>query len=229
MPMGIPLDLIGHRFGRLTVIDREAKPVRWLCRCDCGTEKWVATLSLRAGSTVSCGCYARDKVRLQKPARTHGLTGTKEFIAWMGMRRRCSSPKELMYPRYGGRGIKVCERWEQSFENFLADMGKAPSPGHSVDRINPDGDYSPSNCRWASRKVQSRNQTRNRMLTWDGRTRLIVEWAEEVGINAETIKSRLKRGWSAEEALTKPPGTKLRFANQWCSREHLSKKEKAPS
>ena len=125
---------------------------------------------------------------------------SREYSAWVMMRSRCRNPNMREYPRYGGRGVKVCERWE-SFEAFLADMGAAPSPLHTLDRIDNDKDYCPDNCRWATRKEQARNRYVSRILECGGERRCLCDWAEHLGIPHQTIWHRLRRGWSVERAL----------------------------
>lgn len=127
-----------------------------------------------------------------------------EYYAWRDIRLRCTSSTHKNFPRYGGRGIYVCNRWLDSYSNFLADMGGRPSPLHSIDRINNDGPYSPENCRWATRAEQTRNRSSNRLMTLNGRTQCIVQWAEELGIKANTLNSRIVMGWSDEKTLTTP-------------------------
>lgn len=124
-----------------------------------------------------------------------------ERVVWRGMKRRCYSPKCAKYPRYGGRGIRVCDRWLESFDNFLADMGPRPSPEHSIDRIDNDGNYEPSNCRWATREEQQRNTSRARMITIGGRSAPLAEWEKLSGMGRDAVRARLRRGWSPEEAL----------------------------
>jgi hypothetical protein len=120
------------------------------------------------------------------------------------MIRRCTNPDSTGYARYGGRGITVCDRWRESFANFLADMGPKPTPRHTIDRINNDGNYEPGNCRWATGKEQCRNTRRNRYIEHDGRRMTQVEWCEETGMIKATLCCRLKSGWSVAAALTTP-------------------------
>lgn len=184
------------RYGRLSII-ANAKG-GWLCRCDCGTEKVVRAQALKSGSTKSCGCYQKS---VRRQPRTHGMTYTAIYRLWVSMKDRCYRESVPNYPFYGGRGIKVCERWH-TFTNFYADMGQRPD-GHSLNRINNDGDYEPANCRWSKLSEQSRNTRRNRMLTLDGTTRSLIEWAELHGLHPETLASRLRRGWPLSRALAK--------------------------
>jgi hypothetical protein len=192
----IPLDTA---FGRLTVIGPSAKVNRsgmhYQCRCECGTEKAVAGIHLRSGHTSSCGCH---KGRL-----THGATRTTEYRIWANMRSRCSNPNlGAVSGNYIGRGISVCERWSSSFVNFLADMGPRPSPRHTLDRIDNDGNYEPGNCRWATADVQRRNSRLAVYLEHDGRRLCITDWAAALGVSPNRIRSRLKRGKSVAEALS---------------------------
>lgn len=198
----IPQDLTGKTFGRWTVIARApsrgaTKKARWYCRCSCGTERDVAGVSLRRGFSKSCGC-------LHKFPLTHGATGSAEYDAWAGINQRCYTPTNNHYNEYGARGITVCERWRQSFENFYTDMGPKPTKEHSLDRINNNGPYSPDNCRWATTRQQNRNTRRNVMLTHNGETLCVAEWAERIGINRYRLYSRLKSGWSVERTLSEP-------------------------
>lgn len=204
---------VGDRFGRLTVVEfaftRNGNK-HWRCGCDCGTERIVHQSSLRAGYTVSCGCRKREAVivRCTKHGHwtNHGRNGTRTFHIWWGMIHRCHYPKTTGYANYGGRGIRVCDRWRESFKNFLADMGERPSPDHQIDRIDNDGPYSPDNCRWATRHTQRRNTRSNRLLTFAGKTQCLTDWARELGINKRTLGGRLGHGWSVERALATPTG-----------------------
>lgn len=157
----------GTRYGRLVVIARRKgnfPGVHFLCRCDCGRERIVAGKSLRDGRTHSCGCYQKDVLRAL--LTTHGDSKRSgwapEYQAWVDMRSRCHDAKHQGYRDYGGRGITVCAAWRHSYEAFLADMGRRPSAGHSLDRINNDGSYGPENCRWSTRSEQQRNKRKPR-------------------------------------------------------------------
>lgn len=198
-------DLIGHRYGRLTVI-ANAPPApnggrMVTCRCECGTTKDIRPHSLRSGRTLSCGCLFRE-LRAQGVARaSHRMSESSEFRVWADMRRRCRDPRNTNFPHYGGRGIYVCDRWRDSFENFFADMGKRP-PGMTLERKDNDGPYSPDNCQWATRSAQARNRRTSRMLTHEGLTMSAPDWADRVGIPLGVLKTRLQRGWSVARALT---------------------------
>lgn len=150
-----PVDIAGHRFNRLTA--KEAVYVgaerRWRCKCDCGGEAVVRAAALRNGNTGSCGCWKREVLPLA--TTKHGLTKHPLYSAWKGMRNRCNNPRHPRYKDYGGRGVRVCKRWDK-FENFLADMGERP-PRMTLDRKNNDGNYSKRNCRWATPKEQRKN------------------------------------------------------------------------
>ncbi len=148
------------------------------------------------------------------PRKKHGHARkgslTKEFVCWLNMRRRCYYQKHHRHSDYGGRGIAVCERWRNSFGNFLADMGPKPSPRHTLERIDNDGNYEPGNCRWATPKEQSNNTRRNRTLTLNGRAMHLHQWAKELGIGRRTIAARIDvYGWTVEQALTTPAGPRF--------------------
>lgn len=202
-----PLNLAGRIFGKLTV-SHPASPAkdgrrRWHCQCSCGSTTAVTVSRLLSGMTRSCGCLIRETLR--RTATTHGKSRTPEHRVWCGIVNRCHNPKEPTYPRYGGRGIKVCRRWRESFMAFLADLGPKPSPKHTLDRKNNDGNYEPRNCRWATRTEQARNKSNNRVLTHKGESLCLAEWAERTGIDCSIIKGRLRLGWSVVDALTRRP------------------------
>lgn len=188
----------GARFGKWTLL--EPVPERsWLCRCVCGRESRVKASNLRRGASKQC---------LSCATTTHGGFRYKDpaYRVWMMMRNRCKpDPTTDWYACYAGRGIIVCDRWQSSFPAFLADMGPRPSMAHSIDRIDNDGNYEPGNCRWATQGEQSRNTSRNRMLTHAGRTMCLTDWSAETGIAYSTLRVRLDVcGWPVDRALTTP-------------------------
>ncbi len=144
--------------------------------------------------------YLQENTQMSN--RTHGKTTSSTYRSWHDMRQRCENPTDKQYPDYGGRGIRGSPRWS-TFINFLADMGERPT-GRSIDRIDNDGNYEPGNCRWATRTEQNRNTRRNVTVTYKGHTLCIAGWAELLGINYQTLLSRVKRGWSAEKIMTQP-------------------------
>lgn len=193
-------NLENQQFGRLTAIEYVGER-RWRCKCDCGGETLAVSRNLLNGNTKSCGCIQRE--RASETHKTHGMTLTSEYRIWRTMKARCLNEKNANYSRYGGRGIKVCDRWLESFENFLADMGEKPE-GLSLDRIDVDGDYTPKNCRWATVGEQATNRRNNRYVEFDGKKLTISEWARVTNLKPGLIKNRLDAGWSAEKALTTP-------------------------
>lgn len=205
----------GDRYGRLVVIG-ELDPVftpngtrnRVVeCRCECGRVGEFRLPALRSGKTRSCGCFSRE-VAVERGRRQsarnvkHGKSGTAEYGIWVGMLNRCENPENPGYGNYGGRGIRVCQRWRESFLAFLEDMGPRPAAGLSIDRVDNDGDYEPGNCRWATSREQARNTRSNVLVEHDGETLCVAEWAERYGICPSLLHSRLKAGWCFEAAVS---------------------------
>lgn len=199
----------GKKFGRLTVLCEAGlvgkKIMQWKCKCDCGNFCTPRGSSLRSGKAVSCGCFQRENQ--VKVATKHGEAKrnqkTKEYHAWSSMKQRCSRTKWTYFKYYGGRGIKVCSRWESSFETFLSDMGRCPD-GMTLERIDVNGDYEPGNCEWASRKAQSNNRRNNRRIDFNGQTKTLTQWAIALGLKPVTLHTRLTRWKNVEKAFTQP-------------------------
>ena len=194
MENGMTYSHQGQRFGRLVALHTENG--KWRCLCDCGAQKLVFSENLTSGNTQSCGCL------LLESRKKHGRSGTPMYKVWLGMRQRCYLQSCRQFNNYGGRGIRVCERWKD-FENFLADMGERPD-GAQIDRIDNNGNYAPENCRWATQKQNMRNTRHNRLIEWRGETLPLAAWAERLGINERTFTNRLNRGWPLERAMTEP-------------------------
>jgi hypothetical protein len=208
--MGKRIDLIGKRFGKLTVIEKapnKGGKTRWLCSCDCGNTTIVPTNCLMRGHSKSCGCLISEILRERDTS--HGMYGTRLYRVWNNMKRRCYTESTPSYARYGGRGITVCAEWHD-FKNFHdwavrngykedADYGDC-----TIDRIDNNGDYCPENCRWVSMKQQQRNRGNNRLITHDGETKTVAEWSELLQMDSSVIKTRLYRGWDEDRALTTP-------------------------
>lgn len=199
-------NLIGRKFARLTVIKfaevRNSKR-RWLCKCDCGKEVTVVGSAMRSGNTKSCGCLDIEKI-IQRNTK-HGGHGTPEYATWQHILARCSNPRNKNYHHYGGRGIKVCERWRGSFGNFLKDMGARPTAKHTIERIDNNKGYNPKNCCWATMTEQARNRRNSIKIPHKGKLQCVTAVAEDLGISEYTLRNRVYYyGWSAERAISEP-------------------------
>lgn len=198
------------RFGRLTVTG-EGDPLKWRgrqyrrakCVCDCGTERHVDPAKLRTGQTLSCGCYAAQRARENN--RTHGMSRSSVYHIWSSMKARCFHPSTRNFADYGGRGITVCARWRDSFEAFYEDMGPRPSPDHSIDRIDVNGNYEPGNCRWATSLEQGSNKRNNRLVEVQGQRMTLAEACRLSPLSRNSILRRIEGGMSVEDALSLPP------------------------
>lgn len=217
IPCSIPVNkrfenLSGKKFGRLLVINLYGKHTDnrgrfeyfYECLCDCGQRTHVHSISLKAGSSTSCGCFRREINAgvLGRRMRKHGMYQTSEYRIWQAMLQRCENSNAKHFKNYGGRGIKVCERWH-TFEHFYSDVGPKPK-NQSINRLNNNGNYEPENCCWSTQVDQCRNTRSNRMITHNGETHCCVEWDSILGFPYQTITRRLHRGWSEHRALTQP-------------------------
>lgn len=202
-------DIAGKRFGRWLVLSRNGaskdRSALWACLCDCGIQKTVKASTLKDGSSKSCGCYGREVASAGciKRLTLHGETVGKNsriYRIWANMLSRCENEKFDSYKHYGARGIKVCDEWH-SFIRFLSDMGR-PSVDQSIDRIDPNGNYSPENCRWASKSTQMNNKRNNVFLEIDGVRKTVAQWSlEPESVKAKTIYHRIKKGWDHKSAV----------------------------
>ncbi len=197
---------IGRRYGRLVVLSTLVKKIPngndavfAICRCDCGKEHTTVRCQLVIGRCKSCGCLLKEATGNR--FRKHGMGGSLEYTIWIGMRDRCSNQNSEHYFRYGGRGIKVCAEWDESFDRFFSDMGKRPSQKHSLDRIDNDKGYSKENCRWADALTQGNNRSDNKHLTLNGETKTLSMWARQLGIHCSTLNQRIEK-WGVEKALS---------------------------
>ncbi len=192
------MDLTQQRFESIVVLQREGTNsigvAMWLCRCDCGKELVVPEIPLAGNRIKNCGC------RECEPDEYFGARRS-----WRNMTRRCTEPNHHMYKYYGGRGITICARWLESFQNFFDDMGERPK-GHQIDRIDSDKGYNPGNCRWVTQEANNRNKRNNRLIEYQGKTQCLADWADELGVDYKKLHRRLRqRNWSMEQALAALP------------------------
>lgn len=211
-------DLSWQRFGRLVALYQSGHvgkyhQTTWLCRCDCGNTKVITTSNLlrKEKPTQSCGCLvkemARKHIKEDNPKKTHGKSDTRLYRIWKDMKRRTVNPKRQNYAWYGGRGIRVCDEWFNSFVTFER---WARSHGYtdelSIDRIDPDGNYCPDNCRWSSKTEQANNRNSNRLFTYNGVTKTVAEWAVEKDIPYTLLMYRINAGWKPDRVFNKAGG-----------------------
>lgn len=201
------VDLTGQKFGHLEVLsittERKHGKVVWLCKCDCGNFHKVISCNLKSGGTISCGCA--NKMKFPKINYKHGKHKSRIYNIYICMKERCYNPNATSYKDYGGRGIVVCHEWLDDFTNFY---NWAISNGYndtlSIDRINVNGNYEPSNCKWSTSLEQNNNTRRNNYITLNGETHTVSEWSRIKGIRRCTIVARLRNGWNVDKALNTP-------------------------
>lgn len=195
-------NIIGMRFGKLVAVefDETFFKLRTVCKCDCGN--YIVLPSGDVKKRKCCGCDGRK--RISKAKAKHRMYGTPEYSAWGSMKTRCYNQAQRAYKDYGARGISVCDRWRFSFENFLEDMGLKPSPKHSIDRINNNGNYEPGNCRWVTIEVQADNKRTTRFIEIGGVRKTVAQWSRETGIGNTTLYYRLSKGVDESELLAPP-------------------------
>lgn len=216
-------DLTGRVFGRLTVMKvagKERRAIKWECLCSCGNVKHVLSANLLAGLIKSCGCLRKEvtsKRRKFKLIKSESpLSKTPEYKCWAGIIARCERQYNTAFKKYGAKGITVCKRWREDFQNFLLDMGRKPSPMHSIDRIDGKKGYYKSNCRWATPIEQMINRSCMAKITWNGETKTRYEWAKDLGITSYVLKQRLDK-WPIDLAMTTPNVNKTRSKQKLCT------------
>lgn len=199
------IDLTGKTFNMLTALNFSHKNASggavWECKCLCGNTTYVRAGFLKTGITKSCGCM--KKIWIGETSRRHGKTKTSEYQSWTCMKRR-GSKKYPFAHNYADRGITICDRWRNSFEDFLSDMGPKPTPKHTLDRINTDGNYEPGNCRWATMKEQCNNKRDSMVYTHNSETKSLLDWCEQMKIPPGTVYARIHMGWDVIRAFTTP-------------------------
>lgn len=197
-------DLTGKTFAHLTGISYAGKNNDgwsiWTFKCDCGNVVDRLGTLVATGNTRSCGCIRASQ------NKTHGLSGTPEYISYVSMLRRCTDAKSRMFPRYGGRGITVCDAWlgENGLRAFISDMGNKPTKKHTLERVDNESGYSPGNCVWATKLEQAQNRCTTRLITIDGVTKSQSGWDQSKGSSLNIVGDRIRRGWSADDAVKTP-------------------------
>jgi len=197
-------DLTNMRFGKLLALEPVKKPYNtkyyWLCECDCGNKKIIMSSNLIKGISTTCGC---GKIEIGKITTKHGMTNTRIFKIWVGVRKRCTNPKCESYKHYGGRGIKISDKWN-NFIDFYNDMKEGYADDLSLDRIDTNGNYEPGNCRWVTQKMQNRNRRNNYIITYNNENKTLSEWSEISKVPYHAIKYRIKNGWDIGKAIFTP-------------------------
>lgn len=201
-------DYTGERFGKLLVIgvsERKDKTGHkfYRCLCDCGKEKDISGSHLATGASKSCGCEVGSSAK--KRNTTHGMSHSRLFSIWMGMKKRCTNANDRSYKHYGGRGINICDEWKADFMSFYDwSINNGYTEDLSIDRIDVNGNYEPSNCRWVSRLEQAKNKRSNHEVTINGKTQLITDWCKESPVTATTVYARLRQGYKVKDAIFMP-------------------------
>lgn len=215
MPKGHKSDLAGQQFGKLTALRIDnSKPTGsgfyWICQCNCGNKKSIRMDALVAGRTKSCGCIPTGKIK-------HGQSRSKLYSVWIGIKMRCYNPHEPAYRHYGKRGIQMCEEWRNSFQPFFDwAIEHGYSEGLSIDRIDNNGNYEPTNCRWVTQKEQNSNKRDTVFISWNGMTLSMREWSDITGINIRTINYRYRAGWPSDRIFTEA----VHYKNKSTPRHH---------
>lgn len=201
------INMIGKKFNRLLVIEEAERTkdnhIKWLCICDCGKKTVVDGRDLRANKTKSCGCLCKELIKINKPHLKHGKRNLRIYHIWLNMKDRCNNKNNSNYKYYGERGINVCESWQRDFMTFYEwAMANGYQDNLTIDRIDVNGNYEPSNCRWITLEEQQNNKTNSRYITYDNKTYTISSWEKMQGFKRGLVRDRLKRGWTIERALT---------------------------
>lgn len=221
---GRAVDISNMEFGRLTALGPTGRGndggILWHCRCICGKETIVTGAHLRSGHTTSCGCYQSDITT--ERSTSHGMSRTKEYQVWCSMNERCRNPNNKHYRDYGGRGIVVCDEWQNDFAAFRDHVGPMPFDGATIDRVDNGSGYLPGNVKWSTQTEQARNRRNNTLLTYNGKTQCLSAWAEETGIHRSVIQTRLKWGWDIDGTLTQPVRKRQRLITYSGRTQHVA-------